>query len=339
VDPPTAAARVDPARSSAVTLHWSAADALSGVKDVSVEVSQNGSGFRPWLSSSADQPSPGPKLGAARYLGQPGQSYQLRLAVRDAARNVASPVVVSGTVPASAPPPATANDQAVLGVLPELPPGSAARGGSQQEHPLSNGALVLGGDAAVQGLGGTRTVPISVPASTAAAVDLATISTGSIVLLSDGTAWNTDGTPGPRFALKNPVRLLAAGNGTLIGVQADGGLGLAGGAPFSQPVALASGISATDAALFAGSSAGLMLDSAGALHAFGGADAALAAAPSAWTLPAQPAGLLLGGTPQAPAGILSDASGDWQTFGSLVMLPDSAFGRPVFDPATGLPIR
>jgi len=48
---------------------------------------------------------------------------------------------------------------------------------------------------------------------------------------------------------------------------------------------------------------------------------------------------ILDGTAQAPAGILIDASGDWQPFGSLLLLPDAGFGGPVFDPMTGLPIR
>jgi len=57
------------------------------------------------------------------------------------------------------------------------------------------------------------------------------------------------------------------------------------------------------------------------------------------TLPGQPAAMTLAGTAQAPAGILTDASGDWQAFGSLLLLPDANFGGPSFDPATGLPVR
>jgi hypothetical protein len=75
------------------------------------------------------------------------------------------------------------------------------------------------------------------------------------------------------------------------------------------------------------------------VHAFGGSDAALAAMPAGWNLPGQPDAITLAGTPQAPAGILTDASGDWQTFGSLLLLPDATFGGPVFDPTTGLPVR
>jgi hypothetical protein len=104
-------------------------------------------------------------------------------------------------------------------------------------------------------------------------------------------------------------------------------------------VSLLAGATVVDAALFNGTHAGLALDSTGAVHAFGGADPALPAMPSTWTLPGQPAAISLAGTAQAPAGLLIDASGDWQTFGSLLLLPDGSFGGPVFDPMTGLPVR
>jgi hypothetical protein len=102
---------------------------------------------------------------------------------------------------------------------------------------------------------------------------------------------------------------------------------------------LPAGTSVVDAALFPGTHSGLALDSGGAVHAFGGADAALAAIPTAWTLPGQPAAMTLAGTAQAPAGILTDANGDWQAFGSMLLLPDSSFGGPAFDPMTGLSVR
>jgi hypothetical protein len=75
------------------------------------------------------------------------------------------------------------------------------------------------------------------------------------------------------------------------------------------------------------------------VHAFGGADAALPVTPSSWTLPDKPLAIKLAGTAQSPAGVLIDASGDWQTFGSLLALPDATFGGPAFDPTTGLPLR
>jgi hypothetical protein len=75
------------------------------------------------------------------------------------------------------------------------------------------------------------------------------------------------------------------------------------------------------------------------MHAFGGADAALPVTPSSWTLPDKPLANTLAGSAQSPAGIVTDASGDWQVFGSLLILPDATFGGPAFDPATGLAIR
>ena len=104
-------------------------------------------------------------------------------------------------------------------------------------------------------------------------------------------------------------------------------------------VGLPAGTSVIDAALFPGTHSGLALDSSGAVHAFGGADAALTTVPSSWTLPGQPAAITLAGTAQAPSGILTDAAGDWQVFGSLLLLPDPSFAGPSFDPMTGLPMR
>ena len=75
------------------------------------------------------------------------------------------------------------------------------------------------------------------------------------------------------------------------------------------------------------------------VHAFGVAGAALAAITSGWTLPGQPLAIAVGGSPQAPAGIVTDTSGDWQTFGSMLLLPDATFSGPVFDSTTGLPLR
>jgi hypothetical protein len=206
--------------------------------------------------------------------------------------------------------------------------------GVRQEHPSSAGALLLGTDASIHALAGEQPV-VSAPASTAAAVDVATLPSGSVRLLADGTTWTSAGVAGPRFAVSAPVRLLATTDGALMTVAADGtisgGAGVASGLP--------AGATVVDAGLFPGTHSGLALDSTGAVHAFGGADAALPVTPSSWTLPDQPMAISLSGTAQSPAGVLIDASGDWQVFGSLIVLPDSTFGGPAFDPATGLPVR
>ena len=115
--------------------------------------------------------------------------------------------------------------------------------------------------------------------------------------------------------------------------------GAIAGSGASVASALPAGSSVVDAALFPGTHSGLALDSSGAVHAFGGADAALTSMPAAWTLPGQPAAMTVAGTAQAPAGILTDASGDWQIFGSMLLLPDASFGGPAFDRMTGLPVR
>jgi hypothetical protein len=342
LDPPTSALRVDPPQGSALSLHWSGSDSLSGVKDVDVEVSAGGA-FRPWFTQSADEPSAGTKVGAVRFFGDPGAAYQFRLTVRDAARNAAPAVVLPGPVPADAAAPATAADRAVLGPLPAQPDGAPSVMGVSQEHPSTDGTLLLGSDASLHALGHDRTVSSAAPTSMAPAVDMVTASAGPLRLLADGTTWNSAGAAGPRFALPTPVRLLGASDGTVMAVNAAGAIAASssgsGAGNDAGHVSMPADATVVDAALFAGTHSGFALDSSGAVRAFGGVDAALAALPSMWTLPGQPAAMILAGTPQAPAGLFIDASGDWQPFGSLLLLSDETFGGPVFDPTTGLPVR
>ena len=336
VDPPSSALRADPAQGSALNLHWSGDDRLSGVKDVAVEVGTGGPAFRPWITQTADQPSAGTTVGAVRFFGDPGTAYQFRLTVRDAARNSAPPVVLDRSVPASAGPPPTAGDRAILGPLPAQPDGAPSVMGVRQEHPSADGALLLGSDASLHGLGRVPGTTSVAPTSLASAVDVVSLPAGPLRLLADGTTWNSAGAAGPRFAVAAPIRLLAASDGTVMAVDAAGAIA---GSGASVASALPAGVTVVDAALFPGTHSGLALDSGGAVRAFGGADAAIAAMPATWALPGQPAAITLAGTAQAPAGILTDASGDWQAFGSLLLLPDASFGGPSFDPATGLPVR
>ncbi len=339
VDPPTSALRVDPAQGGAMNLHWSAADQPSGVKDVVIDVSTGGPTFRPWFAQSAEQPPAGKVLGAVRYFGDPDTAYKFRLTVRDAARNAAPAVVLDQSVPTGAGVPPSAADRTLLGPLPAQPDGAPAVMGFTQEHPSTDGALLLGSDASLHGLGRHRATPSVAPTSVASAVDVVPLPLGPLRLLADGTTWSDAGTAGPRFAIAAPTRLLAASDGTLMAVDASGTIASSGGGQSTSLGPLPAGATVVDAALFPGTHSGLALDSSGAVHPFGGADAALGAIPTAWTLPGQPAAMILSGTAQAPAGILTDASGDWQPFGSLLMLPDGSFAGPVFDPMSGLPIH
>jgi hypothetical protein len=336
VEPPTSGLRVDPGSSSAVNLHWTADDRLSGVKDVVVDVGAGGGAFRPWFTQSADPQSTGRTTGAVRFFGDPGIAYQFRLTVRDAARNAAPIVVLNQSVAAAAAAPPSAADRALLGPLPGQPEGAPAVMGVRQEHPAAGGALLLGADASLHGLGRSQAGASLAPASTAAAVDVVTLASGPLRLLADGTTWDGAGTAGPRFSVAAPVRLLAASDGTVMAVDATGPIA---GSGASVAAALPAGTTVVDAGLFPGTHSGLALDSGGAVHSFGGADAALAVIPNSWTLPGQPAAITLAGSPQAPAGILTDSSGDWQTFGSMLLLPDASFAGPGFDPLTGLPVR
>ncbi len=336
VDPPSSALRVDPAQGSALNLRWSGDDRLSGVRDVAIEIGSGGPTFRPWFTQSADQPEAGKTVGAVRFFGDPGTAYQFRLTVRDAARNAAPAVVLNRSVPAGAGPPPAAADRAIIGPLPAQPDGAPPLMGVRQEHPSADGALLLGSDASLHGLGRERATPSVAPTSLAAAVDVVTLPSGPLRLLADGTTWNSAGIAGPRFAVTTPTRLLAASDGTVMAVDAAGAIA---GSGASVASALPAGATVVDAALFPGTHSGLALDSSGAVHAFGGADAALTAISTTWTLPGEPAAMTLAATAQAPAGILTDTSGDWQVFGSLLLLPDASFAGPAFDPMTGLPVR
>src|SRR5437763_6373442 len=336
VDAPTSALKVDLAVGSAVNLHWSGHDQLSGVKDVAIEVGAGALAFRPWFTQHADQASAGKTLGAVRYFGDPGTAYQFRLMIQDAARNAAPPVVLNQSVSAGASAPPSAADRAILGPLPAQPDGAPSVLGVRQEHPSAAGALLLDADASLHALGQAGVTPAVAPTSLAPAVDVVSMASGPLRLLSDGTTWDNAGAAGPRFAVPTPVRLLAATDGTVMAVDAAGAIAGSGAA---VAAALPAGTTVVDAALFPGTHSGLALDSGGSVHAFGGADAALAALPTMWTLPGQPAAMTLAGTVQAPAGILTDASGDWQTFGSLLLLPDASFAGPAFDAMTGLPVR
>jgi Peptidase family M23 len=343
VDPPTSDLRVDRTQGSALNLHWSGSDRLAGMKDVAIEVGSGGAAFRSWFSQNPDPPSVGKSAGAVRFFGDPGTAYRLRLTLRDAARNAAPAVVLDASVPAGTGPPPTVADRAVLGPLPAQPDGAPTVLGVRQEHPSPHGALLLGSDASLHSLGSDRQTPSAAPTSTALGVDMVALPSGPLRLLADGTTWNGAGNAGPRFAMTTPVRLLAAGDGTLTAVGAAGAIAespsASEGGKVSGQISLPAGVTVVDAALFPGTHAGMVLDSAGAVHAFGGVNPAPAAMPSIWTLPGQPLAMTVAGTAQAPAGILVDASGDWQTFGSLLLLRDGSFGGPAFDPMTGLPIR
>ena len=343
VEPPTSGIRVDRSQGSALNLHWSGSDGLAGVMDVAIEVGSSGAAFRPWSSQSVGQPSAGKNVGAVRFFGDPGTAYQFRLTVRDAARNAAPAAVLDASVPASSGPPPTLADGAILGALPAQPDGAPPVLGVKQEHPSAHGALLLGSDASLHGVGADHGTPSVVPTSTAPAVDMVSLPSGPLRLLADGTTWNGDGAAGPSFALTAPMRLLTAGDGTVIAFGSAGAIAeslvRSGTAQGRGHVGLPAGTSVIDAALFPGTHSGLALDSSGAVHAFGGADAALTTVPSSWTLPGQPAAITLAGTAQAPSGILTDAAGDWQVFGSLLLLPDASFAGPSFDPMTGLPVR
>ncbi|TMF30908.1 MAG: M23 family metallopeptidase, partial [Chloroflexi bacterium] len=262
VDAPTSALSVGPALASALNLHWSGYDQLSGVNEVAIEVGAGGLAVRPWFTQHADPASAGKTLGAVRYFGDAGTPYQFRLTVRDAARNAAPPIVLNQSVPAGAGAPSSAADRAVLGPLPAQPDGAPSVLGVRQEHPSAAGALLLDADASLHALGRDRLTPAVAPTSLAPAIDVVSVASGPLRLLADGTTWDSAGTAGPRFAVPAPVRLLAASDGTVMAVDAAGAIA---GSGASVAAALPAGSTVVDAALFSGTHSGLALDSSGAV--------------------------------------------------------------------------
>jgi hypothetical protein len=215
--------------------------------------------------------------------------------------------------------------------LPDVPPGTVPAEGLAAEHALGSGHLLLSRDGALHGLA-TAAPASPTPDAAPAAVDVA----AGLRLFADGSTLDSAATAGPRFAVGQPVRLLALGDGSWAAVGAGGTIA---GTSWTASVTPDEASTIQDAGLFPGTHTGLALDTAGSLHAFGDVGDLLKRLPDQWTLPADPAGIALAGSPQAPAGLLFDQHGDRLAFGSLLLLPASLFAGPTFDPETGLVVR
>jgi hypothetical protein len=328
---PTAALAEGRVQAAGVPINWTAADGLSGVQTVRIEMAAGTQAFRPWVTATLAEPQPGTIQGGFRLFAEPGLQYRLRLTVVNAARTASLPGTRIITVPANAPAPATAADQGLLGGLPDVPPGTVPAEGLAAEHALGSGHLLLSRDGALHGLG-TAAPASPTPDAAPAAVDVA----AGLRLFADGSTLDSAATAGPRFAVGQPVRLLALGDGSWAAVGAGGAIA---GASWTASVTPDEASTIQDAGLFPGTHTGLALDTAGSLHTFGDVGDLLKRLPDQWTLPADPAGIALAGSPQAPAGLLFDQHGDRLAFGSLLLLPASLFAGPTFDPETGLVVR
>lgn len=312
-------------------VNWTASDDLSGVQTIRIDLAIGGQAFRPWVGATVDQPGAGSIQGGFRLFAEPGLQYRLRLTVANQARATSPSVTQAFTVPAGAPAVPTAADQRILGGLPGVPPESVPAEGLAAEHAAASGDILLSRDGALHGLG-TQAPPSPTPDAAPVAVDAA----GELRLFADGSTLDATGAAGPHFTVAQPIRLLAAGDGSWLSVGAGGGIM---GTAWSASVTPDEASTIQDAALFPGTRAGLALDTAGSLHAFGNVGDLLQGLPDQWTLPADPAGIAVAGSPQAPAGLLLDARGDRQAFGSLLLLPAALFAGPTFDPETGLVVR
>jgi hypothetical protein len=328
---PTAAFIDSRSQALAVPVNWTAGDDLSGVQTVRVEMASGGQAFRPWVTATVAEPQSGSVKGGFRLFAEPGTEYRLRLTVANQARTASSSIIQTVTIPAGAPAAPTAADWRILGGLPAVPPGSVAPDGLAAEHPVGSGTVLLSRDGTIHGLA-TQSPASPTPDTAPVAVDVA----GGMRLFADGSTLDSAGGAGPRFKLAKPIRLLAQSDGSWLSVGADGTLA---GTAWSASVTPDEASSVQDAGVFAGTHAGLALDSGGSLHAFGDVGDLLKALPDQWTLPADPAGIVVAGSPRAPAGLLLDARGDRQPFGSLLLLPADSFTGPTFDPETGLIVR
>jgi len=330
---PSAELRAD-ARSGTVALDWTGRDDLSGVRQAAIEVTQGGVARR-WAVKAIDGPSAGTARGALRFFGEPGNTYEFRLTLRNGARNPSPPALERITIPATGGRPAVAADQAVLGALPDFPPGMSEPLGLRQEHPMRGGARCSWGRRRCARPGrvpNARTPPGANPP-----IDVVMDQGNLLVLLADGTVWSsTTEAPVSRPRMAAAGRLLNGSGGLVVA-------GARGVTVSDRPVelspALAEGVTLVDAAVFSRGGGGLALDSDGQLHAFGVSATALTPAPAVWPLPDLPAGVALAGSANAPAGLLFDARGRRQPFGSVLLLPDSLFRGPTFDPVTGLVVR
>ncbi len=335
---PNGEVKLGDARSTAIPLGWTAHDDLSGVRQITVEVADApGKPFRPWVIN-APPASQSAVRGAFRFFAEPGAEYQFRLTVRNAARNASIPVIQSAAVPAATPRPASVLDREILGTLPDLPPGSAEPAGVRQEHPLGQGGVIVSTDGALHGVGAAATPAVTPPVAGGGPMDLVMQPAGPLLLLADGTTWSSQGGFGPRFKAGTPVRLLQVGDGGLLVLDAHGVL--TADKNLSLSPSPSSVVSLVDAGVFQTGNGGLTLDSDGSVHAFGdAASIPISLLPGAWVLAGAPTGIALAGTARAPAGLLLDAKGGRQPFGSVLLLPDSLFTGPTFDPLTGLVVR
>jgi hypothetical protein len=328
---PTAAFTDSRPQSSSVPVNWTASDDHSGVQTVRVELATGTQAFRPWVTANLAQPQAGTVRGGFRLFAEPGAQVQLRLTVANQARTASPAVTRTVAIPAGAPALPSAGDQRILGGLPAVPPGTVAPEGLAAEHPDASGTILLSRDGALHGLG-AKAPASPTPDGAPIAVDVA----NGLRLFADGSTLDATGAAGPHLPAAQPIRLLAVNDGSWLAVGARGAIT---GTAWSASVTPDEASSVQDAAVFPGTRAGLAIDTAGSLHSFGEVSDLMKGLPDQWTLPADPAGIALAGSPQAPAGLLLDVLGDRQAFGSMLLLPADLFAGPTFDPETGLIVR
>ncbi len=330
-----------------VTLRWSARDALSGPQGFRSEVQADGGDWRAWFDLLAAEDS-GAATGSAVLIAQAGHRYAVRTVALNRAGNISDPVGYETAVATDATPISVAD--ALTVPLPGAPPASTTWSLARAEvrNPRGPGAYLLDAWGGILPLGGAPLLPSpGYEPGVEWAVDL--------LLLPEGGGYivGTDGrlTPvGDAPALEGPplpggsrgVRGALVAGGAIV-VDAAGSFVAAArsGATLTPPElaeSLTPGSHVIDVALL-GATRGLVLDSAGKVHAFAARGAAAPAAegfPPEWPLSAPPRALVVG---PSGAGYLLAADGTRVAVGSLLRFDASLWSGPWWDGRLGLPIR
>jgi hypothetical protein len=342
---PTLQSPAAPTRTPLCSVRWSATDRLSGILGFRADVQVDGGAWRPWF----ELVPPGANRedtaqGSAVLVALPGHRYTLRTVSLNQARNVSEALEQELTLAPSAQ--QTGPLDGVVVPLPaEAPPPPATFSLARAEvRAPSGGGYLLDAWGGILPLAGAKALdsPRYQPGNAWAADLLLRREGGGYIVGIDGTL--TPLAEAPALA----ARPLPAGRQAVRGALVDGGalvvdqlgsFSATAGLPvprLAEP--LAPGSSLVDMAML-GDLAGVVLDSAGRVHAFAPPGSALpstVAFPPDWPLNAPPRALALGAS---GAGYLIAADGSRELVGSGLRLDRRWQEAPLWDARLGLPIR
>jgi hypothetical protein len=342
---PALQAQTAPTRTPMSTVRWSASDSLSGVLGFRADVRVDEGEWRPWFELLAPGVNGGDTArGSAVLVALPGHHYTLRTVSLNQARNASAALEQELTLAPSAQ--QTGPLDGVVVPLPaEAPPPPAAFSLARAEvRAAFGGGYLLDAWGGILPLAGAPPLdsPRYQPGAAWAADLLLRREGGGYIVGIDGTLTPLAGASplaaGPLAAGRQAVRGALVEGGALV-VDQLGSFSPTAGLPvprLAEP--LTPGSTAVDMAILGGL-AGVVLDSAGRVHAFappGSAAPSTAAFPPEWPLSAPPRALALGAS---GAGYLIAADGSRELVGSLLRLERRWQEAPLWDSRLGLPIR